>query len=360
MKILLLGFAKLRIMPYMNFYLDNIDCQKHEVHVLYWNRDLKPEDTSKYKGVEFHEFRQEQLDDVAKEKKLGSFAHYRDYANRLLKSEHFDKVIVLHSLPGLLVLDTLIRRYAYKYILDYRDSTYEYFHPFRYMVGLLIKYSLCTFTSSDAFRKYFPKKYESKIYTSHNILEDSLAHREYEKIKSDRIRLAFWGQIRHESVNKVLMDRIGNDVRLELHYYGREQQIALNLKKYATEKDYRNIFFHGEYMPEDRYEFVKRTDIIHNIYNDTNMLLAMGNKYYDGLIFRLPQVCMVGSFMGSLCEQKGVGCMLSPYDGDFSDKLVEYYQSLNMADFIDNADKALSDILLEYNTASNYLKELFA
>ena len=99
MKILLLGFAKLRIMPYMNFYLDNIDCQKHEVHVIYWNRDLRPENTSKYKGVIFHEFRQEQQDEVAKEKKLGSFAHYRNYANKLLKSMHFDKVIVLHSMP---------------------------------------------------------------------------------------------------------------------------------------------------------------------------------------------------------------------------------------------------------------------
>lgn len=360
MKILLLGFAKLRIMPYMNFYLDNIDCQKHEVHVLYWNRDLRPENTSKYKGVIFHEFRQEQQDEVAKEKKLGSFAHYRNYANKLLKSMHFDKVIVLHSLPGLLVLDTLIRRYTYKYILDYRDSTYEYFSPFRYMVGLLIKYSLCTFTSSDAFRKYFPKKYKGKIYTSHNILEDSLKHREYEKSKSEKIRLAFWGQIRHEEVNKMLLDHIGNDEQLELHYYGREQQIALNLKKYAMDKNYRNIYFHGEYLPEDRYEFVKNTDIIHNIYNDTNMLLAMGNKYYDGLIFRLPQVCMVGSFMGNLCEQHGVGCMLSPYDAKFSDKLVEYYRSLDIEKFRNNADKALSDILLEYNTSSNYLKDLFA
>ena len=99
MKILLLGFAKLRIMPYMNFYLDSIDCERHEVHVLYWNRDLKNEDTSKYKGVIFHEFRQNQQDEVAKVKKLNSFIHYRNYANELLKSIPFDKVVILHSLP---------------------------------------------------------------------------------------------------------------------------------------------------------------------------------------------------------------------------------------------------------------------
>ena len=45
------------------------------------------------------------------------------------------------------------------------------------------------------------------------------------------------------------------------------------------------MFFHGDYKPEDRYTFVRNTDLIHNIYKDGNMMLAMGNKYYDGLIF---------------------------------------------------------------------------
>ena len=360
MKILLLGFAKLRIMPYMNFYLDSIDCERHEVHVLYWNRDLKNEDTSKYKGVIFHEFRQNQQDEVAKVKKLNSFIHYRNYANELLKSIPFDKVVILHSLPGILVLDTLIRRYAHKYILDYRDSTYEFFTPFRMLIHQLIKYSACTFTSSDAFRKYFPKKYEKKIYTVHNILVDSLSHRDYNKVKSEKIRLAFWGQIRHEEINKKLIDRVGNDRRIELHYYGREQNIALNLKKYVGEKMFDNVFFHGEYVPEDRYEFVKKTDIINNIYCDGNMLLAMGNKYYDGLIFRLPQVCMVGSFMAELCEENGICCMLSPDDVDFSNKLVAYYKSLDMESFKNNADKALAKVLAEYESASKILKNQFA
>ena len=50
MKILLAGFAKIKYMPYVNFYLDNIDREKHEVHLVYWNRDLAEEDLSKYEG----------------------------------------------------------------------------------------------------------------------------------------------------------------------------------------------------------------------------------------------------------------------------------------------------------------------
>ena len=55
MKILLIGFAKLKIMPYMNFYINSIETKVHDVHLLYWNRDLIEENTSKYENITFHE-----------------------------------------------------------------------------------------------------------------------------------------------------------------------------------------------------------------------------------------------------------------------------------------------------------------
>ena len=46
MKILIMGFSKIKYMPYINFYLGNIDVAANDVHLLYWNRDLMPEDTT--------------------------------------------------------------------------------------------------------------------------------------------------------------------------------------------------------------------------------------------------------------------------------------------------------------------------
>lgn len=359
MKILIIGFAKLKIMPYMNFYINSIDAKVHDVHLLYWNRDLKEEDTSRYPNLTFHEFKCYQEDEVDKWKKLRSFYLYRKYTLDVINSNEFDFVIVLHTLPGILLYDKLKSKFAGKYILDYRDSTYEGFYPFRKLVGGLIKRSRCTFTSSDAFRRYFPHKCKDKVFTSHNILEDSLNHREYNKIKSDKIRVAFWGQIRHESVNRLLIDRLGNDSRFELHYYGREQNIALALKSYAKQSNYNNVYFHGEYMPEERYEFVKNTDIIHNIYHDTNMLLAMGNKYYDGLIFRIPQICMPYSYMGELCEKQGIGISLDPQNGNFADRLFVFYSSLDRVNFYDSCDIELRRVLLEYRKGCQLLEEIF-
>ena len=83
----------------------------------------------------------------------------------------------------------------------------------------------------------------------------------------------------------------------------------------------------------------------------------MGNKFYDGLVFRLPLVCTKGSFMGETAEKYGVGIALDPDDPDFADKIYNYYMSLDEKSFSENCDAALRKILEEYNDAANAVKE---
>ncbi len=359
MKILVMGFAKIKYMPYMNFYLENIDPNKNEVHILYWNRDLHDENTEKYSNCILHEFRCYQEDDVSKLSKIKSFVKYRKYAKKLIKQEAFEFIFVLHSLTGVLIADALKKHYRDKYIFDYRDSTYESFPPFKKAVATLTKNARATFVSSDAFRRFLPEQCATKIYTSHNLILDSLSHRNEKQdngIPSDKIRIAFWGFIRHEEVNREIIKKIANDGRFELHYYGREQQVALNLKQYAKNIGAENVFFHGEYTPEQRYKFVRQTDIIHNIYYDANMMLAMGNKYYDGLIFRLPQICMPNSFMAQQTAEHGVGFACSPWNDDFADKIFDYYTSITMEQFNRNCNVELQRILQEYEIGEKIIK----
>lgn len=360
MKILIMGFSKIKYMPYMNFYFDNIDKAEHEVHILYWNRDLQNEDLSKYKECAFHEFKCYQEDDVCKLSKITSFAKYRKFAKRILMNEKFDFVFILHSLTGVLVADVLKKCYRDKYIFDYRDSTYEKFAPFKKVIANIVKNSRATFVSSDAFRKFLPVDSSKKIYTSHNILIDSLFYRDEKAmhgVPSDKIRIAFWGVIRNEQINKEIIRKISADNRFELHYYGREQQVALKLKAYVAEINAENVFFHGEYTPEQRYEFVRQTDIIHNIYYDNNMMLAMSNKYYDGLIFRIPQICMIKSFMGECAVKAGIGFMCNPYDVDFTELVYMYYQKLVPNEFDRKCDVELRRVMEEYMCGTAIFKK---
>ena len=363
MKILIVGFTKIKYMPYMNFYLDNIDVSRNDVHLLYWNRDLTDEDTMSL-DITLHEFKCYQEDDASKLSKLSSFRKYRIFALKLLKEHCFDFIIVLHSLPGVLIAGELKKNYQHKYIFDYRDSTYEAFRPFKSIVADLVKGSCATFVSSDAFRRFLPQSESAKIFTSHNILIDSLSHREEKEkhgIPSDKIRISFWGFIRHEKINREIIRKIAADKRFQLHYYCREQQIALNLKQYAKEIGAVNVFFHGEYKPENRYEFVRKTDIIHNIYYDKNTMLAMGNKYYDGLIFRIPQICMKDSYMAEQAAKYGTGFACNPYDNDFAKQVFQYYQAIERDSFRKNCDSLLKNVLAEYQaslqTISTVLEE---
>ena len=363
MKILIMGFAKIKFMPYMNFYLDNLNKDEDEIHVLYWNRDLKDEDLSRYEGCIFHELRCLQDDDVARVSKVKSFIKYRRHAKRLLKNENFDFIFVLHSLPGVLLSDVLKKKYRGRYIFDYRDSTYEGFAPYKRIIAAVTRNSAATFVSSDAFRVFLPEDCKEKIFTSLNFHPSSLDHRADATkgtTSQNRIRVSFWGFIRHEEINKEIIKKFAADDRFELHYYGREQDVAKNLKQYALSLSATNVFFHGEYAPDDRYEFIKSTDIIHNLYSLTEkpfMAHAMPNKYYDGVIFSIPQICTTGSFMAQKAERAGIGFSCDPFDSDFTEKVFEYYKSLDHARFSDLCRLELDRVLSEYNEGIKIIKK---
>ena len=357
MRILIIGPGKLKYMPYLHFYLDNMDWGANEIHIAYWNRDEKSEDASAYNGVELHEFKCYMVNDAPLKVKIRKYKKFRGFCIEIIKKNCFDKLIILHTLPGIMLYEYLVGRYKNKYILDYRDSTYESKSFFRYLIGRLVKCSYCTFVSSDAFRKFLPDSEKDKTYTSHNLLEDSLKHRDYVKIPSDRIRVAFWGFIREIEVNKQIIDRISHDLRFELHFFGREQYDALELKKYTRLIGATNVFFHGEYSPEERYLFVEETDLIHNIFGmgNINMSYAMSNKYYDSIIFCIPQVCQIGSFMGKMCAEHEVGIMTDPSENDFCSKLFSYYKSIDWSRFNMSCDKELDRVLCEYNKGKDII-----
>ena len=360
MKILIVGFTKIKYMPYIKFYLDKINIKKNKIDIIFWNRDLKKEELDFNKKITYHEFKCYQEDDVNKILKIKNFLKFRRYTKKIIKDNNYNFIIVLHTLPGVLIYKTLKNKFKNKYILDYRDFTYESFKPFKEIIHKLVKYSKYTFVSSDRYRKYLPSKYENKTYTSHNLIENELNNdfNKKEKLSSDKIRISFWGFIREEELNIEIIKKISSDNRFELHYYGREQQIALNLKKYVEGNNINNVFFHGEYKPKDRVEFANNTDLIHNIYASKNSMMSMANKYYDGIIFKIPQLCMENSFMGEKVNNNNIGTTVNPYKENFTEIIYNYYNSINKKEFINNCNKELNNVKDEYDKGANIIKKL--
>ena len=362
MKILLLGFGKIAYMPYMNFYLDAFKNRSDiELDLIYWDRDGKPDVAipSRIRNAyKFEAYLEEQL---PIRKKMFFFLKYRIFAMRLLAKNHYDFIILLHTTPGLTVLNYLRRHYNNRYILDFRDISHEYNSFYRRLVEKLAETSALTFVSSNAYRRFLPDL--PNIYTIHNYLEESLQYngiRSLENRNKGIIKISYWGLIRHVTVNKKIIDALGNDPRFELHYYGRMQQDGRDIQEYTQNKKYKNVFFHGQYMPSDRYEFAKQTDLIHNLYDRDNIVTtnAMGNKFYDGVIFHIPQICIDGSYMGELVTKHKVGIELDMDESEISKKIWEYYNQIDWRLFDNNCEEILEEIVREQDLARKKLVEV--
>ncbi len=354
MKILIIGFAKIKYMPYLYFYLDLLR-EKNEIHIAYWDRDTS-EDTKVCPSVVLHTFNKVITDDCPKMKKLIYFYYFKKFVANIMNQHNFDFIIVLTSIPAILLKDVLLKQYKSRYIFDLRDLTYESIPLYRKWVGQIVENSYATFISSDAFRRYLPDS--DKIQTIHNITEESINHRMEARKQGIPIKITFWGLIRHEEINKAIIRKIANDSRFEMHYYGREQNVALNLKQFVQEINAKNIYFHGEYQPADRYVFAENAALIHNMYENDVTSYAIGNKYYDGILFRIPQLCTKGSYMGKAVQESGIGITCDPRDDTFIDTILQYYKNLDFEEFGRRCDRALSEILFVQRENAEILQKL--
>lgn len=357
MKIALLGFTKIKYMPYMHLYLDQIDRTQNEVHLLYWNRD-EMKDADLPDSVIGHSLDVPMSDALPLKKKLLGVMKYARFARRQLRRIRPDFLVVMHSTTAFCVYPLLMGKYRGRYIFDFRDLTYERSKKwYRHMVRRVIERSSVSFTSSDGFREWLPDS--PKLLTSHNLLAELLEQRTPVKLSHTPIRVGYWGLLRHHSLNREMIRKLGGDERFELHYYGRAQGGMMTLMERAMIK-YPNVYFHGEYKAADRMNIAAEVDLIHNLYSvaDYNAQIAMGNKYYDGLMFSVPQLCTRGSLMGKLCTEHGVGLECNPADPDFADQLYEYYTTLDRERFSTNCDAELQRILREMEEANRRIREV--
>lgn len=356
MNIAIIGFTKIKYMPYLNFYLDNLDKKKHMISIFYWERDSTG-DVSLPSEFRTYPFKFSQDDNVPKYKKIKGFIAFRRNVISFLKKGNYDKIIVLSTYPALLLSNLLLKQYRKRYIFDFRDLTFEGYSFFRMLVGRLVRGAEATFVSSHGFLKYLPNE---RIFITHNLPSERHA---YDIVPNDHtadpIRIRYWGLIRDLDINKQIIHHLCNDTRYELHYHGREQSIAIKLKECCEQSNAQNVFFHGEYSPDEKLVFAVSSDIILNMYSN-NVLLApaMGNKYYDGMVFRLPQICTIDTLMGKCVEEHGIGITLNPADDSFAERIYRYYYGINWEEFYSNCESTLSSVKNENGIARNYVNRI--
>lgn len=356
MKILILSSSKFKYMPYINFCVSNLDLSKHDVHIVYWNKDLQEEEIP-YKNITLHELRLKHDDDMPKPLKLLNFFKYRKYVLSLLKKTDFDLIVIYYVLPAFLIFDKLHSKYKDKYIIDYRDITFERFNFYKKAVHRVISGAKATFISSDAFREFLPDT--GKIYTTHNIALDTLNHSQYFYKKTNLpLHVSTWGFFRDTFVNRAFTNSICNDYRFTMNFHGNKRSAGKLLEEHCAEIEAKNIFFTGSFSPNDRYDFSKETDLLYNMFDNDKTQYALGNRFYDGIIFSIPQLCTKDSFMGDMVVKYGIGKAFDPKSPNLADEIYEYYKSIEPTEFNNNCKIALEKIMREYNEATDFYRNL--
>jgi hypothetical protein len=314
-----------------------------EFEVIYWDR----KDIEEVNNFKTHAFKYCIDDSQNKFKKLLPFISFRQFVKRVIKSQQYDFLLVLGTIPAVLLYNLLLKKYRGKFILDIRDMTYEHLAIYRYFASRLIKGSGLTCISSEGFKKALDPN--AQYVVSHNTpSKDYLDVRETGRRHAEgKIRISFLGLIRNPKLNLRLIDIFGQDERFEIYYHGYGSEVISELTLYCNENNYDNIHFTGPYRPQEKEELIEQAHIIHNVYeNDRVMTLATSNKYYDGLIYRIPQIVLKGSHMSELINSY-VGLSIDLDNPDVAEEIYLWYKGLDWEEFDHSCTKALIKIRID-------------
>ncbi len=356
MKALVIGSSNIKLMPYLFGYFEQLSKMKYDITLFYWDRDGK-KDRPLPEDVKAVCFKENMKNYIPKFAKFRNFIKYRREALKVINAQQYDLIIISNAQFAVLLSDVLLKCYKKNYIFDYRDPSFERIGIYKKIVASIVLNSRATFISSDAYRKFLPKC--GHLYIAHNITTTDLDHREIRRAlprETKIIRISFWGYIRDTEINLSLIKEIGNDNRFELHYYGRIEKTAEEILTYCKKSGVNNVHMHREYLPEERYDFIKTTDIIHNaLDNIRGSNPRMTNKFYEGVIFYIPQFCTNGGFMGTEVVKHGVGIKID-FSVPFADKLYDYYKNINWVDFEKKCDNCLEAVWREQENSVGILK----
>ena len=344
----------LKYCPYLKRYTEILEQQNMKYEILYWNRE-----GSKKKYPENH------IGYTKKSKlnksiyyKVFDFMGYKFWLNQKVISTKYDKLIVLSTLSGIISFDFLMRKYKKKYIFDIRDYSYEHNKLFYIIEKKIIKNSYFTCISSDGFRKFLPEDFN--YISVHNFMKDkSVLIQDFEKKeKGQTLNVVWMGAVRYFEYQKKIIEKLRNDIRFHMIYHGSGAELEEYIN-YCKDNKVNNVTFTGEYNNEDKHELIRGADIINNSYMTPKIMevkYAISNKYYDGIIYKIPQLVEIATYKYEKVITNGLGVGIDPEDDKFADKLYDYYHGVNEIKFNDACYTELKKVVEEDKHYVNAIK----
>jgi hypothetical protein len=331
--------------PYAERYIDLLEINKCSYEVLYWNRSNSENDLPS----NFISYNLQSSLKSNKVKKVKDFYGYCMWLKGVMKEKKYDRLILLSTLSGFIVLPQLLKRYKKRYIFDIRDYSYEKNKCYYLIEEKIIKNSNFTCISSVEFKKFLSPR--NGYVITHNF-NPSAIKEPYEfkkKNVKDVLNVVWIGSVRYFEYQKKILDSLGNDRRFKVFYHGTGPQLQ-EYEDYVESQNYNNIYFTGKYNNVDKADLLKHADILNNAYgkkNDIAIKYAVSNKYYDGIIYGIPQIVEIDSFKEKLIKDSNLGLSIDNNDKNFADLIYEYYNQIDEENFNKSREITLEQILKE-------------
>jgi hypothetical protein len=345
----------LKYCPYLDKYLKVCKEQEKDYEVLFWNRE---NDNCSYPDNYIYFNKKSELNRHPITK-LADFIQFGVWVKNTIATKKYNRLIVLSTLSGIFIADILLKKYKKNYILDVRDYSYERYKPFYVLEEKLIRNSRFTCISSAGFKEFLPQNYEYIIAHNFNYSDLKLSKNFKKKEKGSVINFVWNGAVRYFDHQSHIISRLKNDSRFNVVYHGSGPELD-KFKTYCGDNQINNVCFKGAYDNRIKSSLLENADILNNSYgtkNENKVKYAIANKYYDGLIYGIPQLVELNSFKHKKVSELGVGIGLDVYSKDFADQLYDYYFNVDEEKFNESCVKELNSILEEDAIYLNSIKE---
>ena len=324
--------------------------KKYDVSVLYYHREYMKDLSSEYGS------------NMGLNENIGSISN-GSYMQRICKyiksikslytivKENKYNVLIVNNIDTLALfkLCTMFQSYDTKIAIEISDlRSHTYTDSFKSKVMRTIEKFMFKFvdklivTSPKFYDMYYNTLFKGEPFVLENKPLSNMIPAKLEKKNSDKVIIGIVGLLLQGKPYKTLFETIKDNDKYEVHIYGKGIFEEL-VNEYANK--YENIKFFGEYnFFQDSAKIYSTLDILYMPYDTTdgslNNKVALPNKFYEAMYFKVPIITSKGTYLGELVEKYSIGQSLACCkekelrDGlkEIIENKVQYVSNLNHLD----------------------------
>lgn len=355
MKVCIVTYDEYINIPYIFKYENLLQQYNIEYDIILWDRRNIISNNTVIKNNNYFVFKSK----IKKSKlsKIIPFYKWRRYTLNILKTNQYDKIIVLTTLPAILINKFLIMNYTNMFLLDIRDFTYENLKIYKKKVDTLVAKSALTFISSEGFGDWL--KISNKICLTHNISNLEKENQiTFIEMKKRNYVIGFVGGIRYYEENCKIINVFKNKPNIKLLYVGKTHE-GITLEEYCIKNNINNVVFKPAFENKEKPAIYEGIDIINSVYGSNSQVVktALPNKLYDCILFKKPIMVSNNTFLSNIVNKYHLGFCVDIEKDNIYQKLLKYIENFDYKLFLEGCSDFKDKVVEEEKQAEVRLKE---